>query len=503
MMRTFLIPLFALLGLQSAIAQNNAVKVVDAKSGESIPYANIRINGSENLVTNAEGFFTLSESQNDATVLTVSYLGYANRQLTVADVKSQHYTIGMEPGIVELANINVSNVKPDPYRIMAEVKNNLSRNYKNDGQPSKDMLFLREANLFRPKTIDVEFTKSTGFTKQGLKATNAQLTAFTSRMIAHPPLEFTDMLCNYYTGTKKVKDKTVIVPKLEVVKATKLRDQNRSIDRDDLERTAMKLFLQHLDSTKYYRVKSGWFGSHDTISLRKDFNKKHKKKNPEVVSSKTHLSMFMADNNFLQSTKLDFVKEPDLYEYTYEGALYSSEHEFVYVLAFRPKKSKAKYTGKLYVSETDYAVLRTDYTLAEGETVSGFNMKFLLGVKASENVSKGTIIFKQKPAGNGYYLQYASVEKGSYFYISRPVKFIELTDEEKDVVAFDLKVEGNTSDKTEFLNISQAEISETAFENIKEADFSYQRLNRYDPNIWKDYSAIEPLEEMKQFKAID
>jgi hypothetical protein len=34
------------------------------------------------------------------------------------------------------------------------------------------------------------------------------------------------------------------------------------------------MMLQHLDSTKYYRVKSGLFGSRDTISLRKDYNKK-------------------------------------------------------------------------------------------------------------------------------------------------------------------------------------------------------------------------------------
>jgi hypothetical protein len=30
------------------------------------------------------------------------------------------------------------------------------------------------------------------------------------------------------------------------------------------------------------------------------------------------------------------------------------------------EKSKAKYLGKLYISETDYAVLRTEYTLDEG-----------------------------------------------------------------------------------------------------------------------------------------
>jgi hypothetical protein len=53
------------------------------------------------------------------------------------------------------------------------------------------------------------------------------------------------------------------------------------------------------------------------------------------------------------------------------------------------------YVGKLYISETDYAVLRTDYVLDEGEK-HNFNMKFLLGIKVSENV-KGTIIYKKEP----------------------------------------------------------------------------------------------------------
>jgi hypothetical protein len=503
MMRNLLIP-FLLLGFQAAIAQN-AVKVVDAKTGESIPYANIRINGTEDLVTNAEGYFTLSESQsNDAAVLTVSYLGYVNRQLTVADVKAHQYTIGLEPGIVELANVDVSNIKPDPYRIMAEVKKNLSRNYKSDGQSSKDMLFFREANSFRPKKLDVEFTKSTGFSKQALKSVNAQLTALSSRLISQPPREFTDMLCNYYKGTKKVSDKAVVSSKLEVVKATRLKDENRSTSLEDMDGMAAKIFLTHLDSTKYYRFKSGLFGSHDTISLRKDFKKKEKKPtNTQLTNSKTNLGSFMSSNNFLQSEKLDFVKHPDLYDYSYEGALYSSANEFVYVLKFWPKKSKAKYTGKLYVSETDYAVLRTDYTLAEGETTGGLNLKLLLGVKFTGNVSRGTIIYKPKPTGDGYYLQYASMESGQYFYVHRPLKFIELTEEEKDVVAFDLKIEGNASDKKEFLNISRSEITDAAFENVKEEEFSYIRLKRYDPKIWKDYSAIEPLEEMKQFQVPD
>jgi len=260
-----------------------------------------------------------------------------------------------------------------------------------------------------------------------------------------------------------------------------------------------------LDTTKYYRIKSGWFGSRDTISLRKDFNKKKKKKQKksELTSTKGNISTFMAENNFLYGGKMDFVSKTELYEYAYEGAMYSNQNEFVYVLSFKPKKSKAKYTGKLYVSESDYAVVRADYNLAKGKKLGGINLKLLLGVKASENVSKGTVIFKPRPSGNGYYLQYASTETGQYFYVNRPLKFIELTDDDRDVVALDIKVEGDMSEKMEFLNISQSEISQNALESTKEEEFEYIRLKKYDPKIWKDYTAIEPLEEMKQFKVVE
>jgi hypothetical protein len=410
----------------------------------------------------------------------------------------------LQLGVFELETLTISNIKPDAYAIMAEVKKKLPIHYKSNGQPSKDMLFYRNSNTFKPEKIDIEFTKSTGFTKKGLEDANADLNKFTSKLISHPPREFKDMLCNYYTASKMKDNKLNDLRKLEVVKAVILRDEDRSLSLDDMKQVAENIFLKHLDTTKYYRVKSGLFGSRDTISLRKEFNaKKSKVKITKLSSSKSSLFSFMNENNILQSKKLDFVNKPELYEYTYEGKIYNEKDEFTYVLSFKPKKSKAKYTGKLYVSETDYAVVRCDYDLDEGETLSGFNMKFLLGIKSSENRSKGTLIYKKKPSNSGYYLHYSSEETGKYFYLNRPLKFIELSDSEKDVVAFDLKVEANINTKTEFLNISKSEINEATFDKFKEEDFNYISLKRYDPKIWKDFVSIEPLQEMKQFKVVE
>lgn len=491
-----------MLSIQAGIAQSITGKIVDAKTNESIPYANVTINNLESVVSNAEGYFTISESNSsDTSTIDISYLGYQNRQMTVKELKNQQLIVSLQAGIVELENVNVSNIKPDALSIMAEVKKHLNQHYKSELQPVKNKVFFRETSALKPSVLNFDIEKSTGFTKEGLKSVNSQIKSFSAKLIAQPPVVFSDMLCNYYTVTKKKEDKLVFSSKLDVIKATRLKDENNSSSLDDLEDKTKNLFLQHLDTTKYYRVKSGWFGSHDTISLRKDF---HKKKRPsQVTTSKSDLNSFICQNNFLYSDKLNFVNKPEIYDYTYEGIVYSKDHEFIYVLSFRPRKSKAIYTGKLYISERDYAVLRADYTLAEGEKVSGFNMKFLLGVKSSENVSNGTIIYKPNPSGNGYYLQYATLETGQYVYINRPLKFIELADKEKDVLAIDIKIETNIKTKKEYLNILKSESSEDGIAAVKEEEFKFILLKRYDPKIWKDYGAIEPLEEMKQFQAND
>ncbi|WP_016989731.1 carboxypeptidase-like regulatory domain-containing protein [Flavobacterium sp. ACAM 123] len=509
-MKQILISFFFIVFLfQLGVAQNIKGKIIDSATGESIPYANIKVNESENLVSNGEGYFTLSENNSqDETLLTVSYLGYVNQQLTVAELKRLDYSIKLAPGVFQLNDVAVSNIKPNPYEIMANVKANLSRNYTTGEKGSKEMFFYRTSNYFNPSIIDVEINESTGFSKQALSKINNDLQGFSKKLISHPPLSFTDILCNYYSVKTKKADKFVFTSKLAVLKATVLKNEGESTSLDDLEKTAMNMMLQHLDSTKYYRAKSGLFGSRDTISLRKDFNKKKNKGidieiDSQLTATKSNLSSFMYQTNLLNNKKFDFIQKPELYDYTFEGTTYTNENEFAYVLTFKPRKSKAMYVGKLYISETDYAILRTDYILEEGEKLNNFNMKFLLGIKVSENVSKGTITYKKKANDDSYYMQYAAIETGNYFYLNRPLKFIELTSSDKDVLSLDLKMEANTSNKTEFLNMSRSTTTAEAIEKIKETDFKFITIKSYDPKIWKDYNAIEPLQEMKQFKAIN
>src|SRR5690606_511846 len=185
-----------------------------------------------------------------------------------------------------------------------------------------------------------------------------------------------------------------------------------------------------------------------------------------------------------KNAQLDFVTQTQIYTYSFEGVSFFDD-EMVYIIAFQPRKKKAKFTGKLYVSETDYAVVRADYQLAEGKRLGGINLKLILGIKAFENLSQGTLLFRKNPDSEKYYLLYASQEEGQYFYVNRPLKFIELTDSNREVVAFDIKVEGDNRYKTEYLNMAVQKITEADVNAIKEKEFHYQTLKKYDPNIWK------------------
>lgn len=502
-------------GLLTAQAQQTKGKVVDSKTQEPIAYANIKINEVDNTVTNSEGYFTISEKDDNA-VVTVSFLGYHSTQFTVAQLKNNS-TVYLEEGIFELGSVFVSNQKPNADSIMMLVKENLSKNYEY-GSGYKYRVFKRETTQFKPKTMEIDITKSTGFTKKQLKETNDEIRKFISSIIKYPPVSYADMMMDFAAVSKKLEDgKTSLKVKADVIKAIQLTDESRSTSLDDLEKSATNLFLKHVDTTKFYRFKTGWFGSRDTISLSKEYNEKKRerekkereKKGAITVETNTNLNMAKHQvRNILRNkaalsvnTDLNFIKQTQYYTYTFDGVSFLDD-EMVYIIGFTPKKKKGKFTGKLYISETDFAVVRADYELAEGKKLGGINLKLVLGVKVFENHSKGTLLYRKNSETEKYYLQYASQEEGQYFYINRPIKFIELAAKDREVVAFDIKVEGNSIDKTEFLNINMQKVTEAELDAIQEKDFKYQTIKKYDPELWKGLNGIEPIEEMKRFQVI-
>ena len=109
-MKTKFIFLLLLVVQLQSFAQNITAKIVDAQSNEPLPYANIRINGSTDLISNNEGYFNISENGLEETsVLKISFIGYISKQLTYAELKNQNFLILLTPASFEIDNITISN----------------------------------------------------------------------------------------------------------------------------------------------------------------------------------------------------------------------------------------------------------------------------------------------------------------------------------------------------------------------------------------------------------
>lgn len=101
--------------------------------------------------------------------------------------------------------------------------------------------------------------------------------------------------------------------------------------------------------------------------------------------------------------------------------------------------------------------------------------------------------------GNRYVPQCAMEENAQYIYLHRSIKFKE-NSAKKNNVTFDGLVEGSTFEKIETLFKDSEQITQSDFDTINEAKKTkYQELKRYNPNTWKAYNVLEPLEDMKNF----
>ena len=243
-MRHLISALICLIGFQ--VNSQVTGKIIDANTGEPIPYATIQCNN-HGLISNEEGYFTIAESNGDDVPVVISYIGYAALQTTAGAIKSNN-TVKLTPAMFELDEVKVRE-QPSAGSIMATVRKNLKKNYAPGTKSFETKIFMRESSSFAPKTLDIELDKSTGFTKNNLKTFNTEVAKFTSGVIQSPPREYTDVLFNYYGMPQKN------TYKMDVSKATKLRNENRSASLEGLEKNASALFLKHLDTTKYYRIK--------------------------------------------------------------------------------------------------------------------------------------------------------------------------------------------------------------------------------------------------------
>lgn len=84
-------------------------KITDKKNGSPLAFAGLIVQGTNiSTISNSEGEFSLKISKDiPDPKITVSFIGYKNKQMALADLKAQKSRIEMEPSAIELPELNV------------------------------------------------------------------------------------------------------------------------------------------------------------------------------------------------------------------------------------------------------------------------------------------------------------------------------------------------------------------------------------------------------------
>lgn len=474
-------------------SQDISGRILDTK-GQPVIFAAVQNNESSGVITNEEGYFSITLDDNRK-YLTISCLGFETIDVTLSALEANNYVIVLKEQVNELDTVFLSNSELDVDEIIRKANENLSSNYKNEGISYR--LFYRGTEYNQFKKLEFEINKASGFKKRELTGVNQSLDSLTNDIKDSQSIDFTDYLADLMILDKEN-------AKLDVVKATKLIDTKNSISVDRIQKRAQDIFLTYLDTTKTYKLKTGLLKIEDSLSLN-DGDGKRNDKNEEVsaleydtsnLKDKSHEHLHISQ--IYDGTTLRNLLDNDLYDYEYiNSTMFNGE--LVHMIAYEPRRSKAKLEGMLFISDDSYAVIKADYKYAKGKRGEKLNLKLLLGIKFVENVKEGTIIFTRDE--DYYQPKYIKEETGSYFYVNRPLKFIENSPSRRKV-GFKFLIEGNNRNKSELLIVSQSDLDTQTFDEFSELEKTpYERLKAYDPTIWENYTSLEPLQEMKTFKA--
>ena len=460
---------------------------VSTANDNPVPYATIQIGDNYGVITNEEGNFSIDiDGFKAEDSVAISCLGFEKSMLLLKDFSEKNYILKEQ--INELSEVFVTNKNLGIDSIMYYVKTNIDKNYNYKGNEYN--IFSRKTEFIEGENANFEILKSTGFRKKQLESFNKDFDELETSLINNKSKQYTDFI-----GNLKVMDEAKT--KLEIVKAIRLLDERNNQSFESLFEKGNSIVLKHLDKNKIYTVKSGLFKVSDSVSLDSS-----EEKMEDTISSLGHVktvnSNILKDHSFINSNpKLDFVRDQKKYKYEIKDVTFL-DNELVYIISFTPKRRSAVFSGTLYISNETFAVLRTEYKYYKNRVGQKFNLKLVLGVKYIEKNKKGFVAYEKHKNGY-YYPKYISEKIDRYFYVNRPIKFIE-NNKRSNKVGFNFMIEGTFKEKTELLIVSRKDLDPSAYNSYKEKDkIEYETPKVYDASIWKDYNVLEPLNEMKAF----
>ena len=324
---TLLFYLFSL----SIVAQSITAKLIDKSSRKPIPYANIKTGKYSGVISNDEGFFTISSTKDNKSI-TISCIGYENKSLTIEDIKALNFVIELQESINKLDEVFISNKALNADSIIAKVKAKLTDNYSNDLQQYN--MFKRTTDHVDFKNLEFEIDKASHVKKKQLQDVNNSLTALVKQVKNSNMIQFSDVKGKIFTLNKDS-------IKLEIEKATELLDYKNDFSIDNIQEKMQNIILTYLDTTKTYKLKTGLFKIEDSLSLNDDNFKENNENQYTLDYLNSSIKSLLKRAQLYNGAFLSKLLNTDLYEYKFQDVGYNNG-EPVYIISYVPKKGKSK-----------------------------------------------------------------------------------------------------------------------------------------------------------------
>ncbi len=491
MLRTTYILLFLWIGTGMVSAQSTSVssKIIDAKTGEGIPYATVQYAENKGIITNDEGEFSLYlDPSVSVDSLYISSMGY--EKTAVAVENSIDSLISIDPKPIELSEVYLFDKELSAEEIIDRVKERLPQNY--DQKPVKQRLFFRKSSLDRLRKFDIAFKEST------IEEFNKPFIDSVLSVLPKGNAYYTESLCDLYMNRDS--------SRLNIEKAAELYDKDNEVSMEALGKKMEDIFKANVKPDSYLKIKSGWFGTKvqvDSILESSDEASELEKElqDPDDKDFHSHkrwqLNELYSGLFFKEDSKLNFIRKSNKYRFSLKGFT-AIDEQGVYVLDYEPKGG-ADFRGTIYVNIEDFAVMRVDY-----QNVKSLRRIKLLGFHYEETAYQGTTIFA-KNKNDVYDLRFINRVEGRYMGVDRPLKVIEKNKNVKgrrkqNELSLNIDLVNINTEKFELVVYDSEVITMSDFTSAKENEtVKATYMSRYDPEFWNGYNIMEPNQAIREF----
>lgn len=495
LLTTFL--LFVFLAVQSQVISG---KIINSFSSKPIPNVAISTNLKTGTTSNKFGEYTLQIK--NVSNITFSCLGFTSITLTIEDLKKKKFVVTLfeNVNVLDEIQLNLSKITLDS--LLIKSAKSMRENYMSDAV--KQDFYASEKQSMSFKKLELDLKSSTLMSKQNRKLAQKELFEFTDKILYQKPRfakEFVGVISSKKIVSKK-NNKLFTISNVNDIVGYRKSDIGEGLTLKGVEKKLQNIVLKHLKEDRTYKVKSGFFKVEDSLSLKEVTRTNDSIKNDNsfgefwITNYKND-----ADNKgiFAEKENQKNFFNRKYYEHQLEKNEFLGNNKY-YVVSFQPRKSKAKFSGKIYIDPQDFTVKKITYEFADGKRGQHINLKWVLGVKFSENDNSNVLYFEKNKEGK-VYTSYFKNTYTNYAYINRPIKFIENTGE-KDKVKFNIKVEVLVSESREFLINNLVSIPEETVKPYKKEDYKRKKeflsKEEYELTDWKNKKLVDDY--LKQYQ---